>query len=90
MHDELLGIECHGLARTALPDADVVQYGDSRRIETEEVQPPSAWSTALHSVEECAMTLFQQAMLKILAMTTHDEGLVRERTRQRPVQVLGV
>ena len=80
MHDELLGIECRCLARTALPDADVVQYADSRRIETEEMQPPSVWSTALRSVEECAMTLLQQSMLKVLAMATHDEGLVRERT----------
>ena len=89
MHNELLGIEYHGLARTTLPDADVVQYGDSRRIETEEVQPPSGWSTALRSVEECAMTVLQQSMLKVLAMATHDEGLVRERPRQRPAQVLG-
>jgi hypothetical protein len=80
MHDELLGIECRGLARTAYSDPDVIQYGEGRWIATEEVQPPSFWSTALHSVEECAMPLFQQAMLKMLAMTTHDEGLTREST----------
>ena len=80
MHDELLGIECRGLARTAYSDPDVIQDAEGRWIAAEKMQPPSFWSTALYSVEECAMALFQQAMLKMLAMTTHDEGLTRERT----------
>ena len=76
---------CSGSNVTALPgphtpDPDVVQYADGRRIEAEKMQPPSFWSTALYPVEECAMPLFQQAMLKMLAMATHDEGLARERT----------
>ena len=80
MHDELLGIECHGIARTALPHADVVQYADGRLIEAEEVKSPSIWSTALDPVEECAMTLFQQSISEVLTMATHDQGLTRERT----------
>ena len=59
IHDELLGIECHGIARTAHSDPNVVQYPDGRLIAAEEVQPPSVWSTALDPVEECAMTLIQ-------------------------------
>ena len=80
MHDELLGIECHGIARTAHSHPDVVQYADGRLIEAEEVQPPSVWSTALDPVEECAMALLQQSMLKMLAMAFHDQGLTCERT----------
>ena len=57
-----------------------MQYADGRRIAAEEVQPPSGWPTALHPVEECAMTPLQQAMLEMLAMAIHDEGLTREGT----------
>ena len=89
MHDELLGIEVRSTPRTAHSDPDVVQYADSRRIAAEEVQPPSIWSTAFDPVEECAMTLLHQAVLKMLAMAIHDEGLTCERTRSQPLQVLG-
>ena len=58
-------------------------------IAAKEVQPPSVWSTAFDPVEEGAMPLLQQAVLKMLAMAIHDEGLTCERTRSQPVQVLG-
>ena len=80
MHDELLGIECHSMARTALPHTDVVQYADGRSIAAIEVQPPSIWSTAFDPVEEGAMTLFQQVVSEVLAMAIHDQALTRERT----------
>jgi hypothetical protein len=89
MHDELLGIEIQGTPRTAHSDPDAVQYDGGRWIMAEEVQPPSVWSTAFDPVEECAMTSLQQAVLKMLAMATHNEGLTCERTRSQPVQVLG-
>jgi hypothetical protein len=89
VHDELLGIEIHGTPRTAHSDPDAVQYDDGRWIMAEEVQPPSIWSTAFYPVEEGAMTLLQQAVLKMLAVTSHNEGLTCERTRSQPVQVLG-
>ena len=41
VHDELLGIERHGIARTAHSHPNVVQYADGRPIAAEEVQPPS-------------------------------------------------
>ena len=88
MHDELLGIEIHGTPRTAHSDPDIVQYADGRRIAAKEVQPPSVWSTAFDPVEECAMPLLQQALLQMLAMAIHDEGLTSERTRSQPVQML--
>ena len=81
MHDELLSIEIHGIARTAHSDPDAVQYADGRRVAAEEVQPPSVWSAAFDPVEECAMTSLQQAVLKMSAMAIHDEGLTCERTR---------
>ncbi len=80
MHDELLGVECHGIARTAHSHPNVVQYTDGRPIEAEEVQQPSVWSTAFDPVEEGAMALFQQSILVVLTMATHDQGLTRERT----------
>jgi hypothetical protein len=80
MHDELLGIECRGIARTAYSDPDVIQYADGCPIAAEEVKSPSIWSTAFGSVEECAMTLLQQAVLEMLAMAIHDQGLACERT----------
>jgi hypothetical protein len=89
MHDELLGIEVRSTPRTAHSDPDVVQYADGRRIAAKEVQPPSIWSTAFDPVEEGAMTLLHQAVLKMLAVATHNEGLTYERTRSQPVQVLG-
>ena len=75
MHDELLGIEIHGTPRTAHSDPNAVHYDDGCWIMAEEVQPPSVWSTAFDLVEECAMTSLQQAVLKMLAMEIHDEGL---------------
>ena len=80
MHDELLGIECHGIARTAYSDPDVIQDAEGRWIEAEKMQPPSVWSTALDPVEEGAMALFQQSILEVLAMAIHDQGLTCKRT----------
>jgi hypothetical protein len=88
VHDELLGIEIHGTPRTAHSDPDAVQYDDGRWIMAEEVQPPSIWSTAFDPVEECPMTLLQQAVFEVLAVASHNEGLTRERTRSQPLQVL--
>jgi hypothetical protein len=59
VHDELFGIECHGIARATRSHPEVVQHADGRPIEAEEVQPPSVWSTALDPVEECVMTRLQ-------------------------------
>jgi len=89
VHDELLGIECHGVTGTAHSHPNVMQYADGRLIEAEEVQPPSVWSAALDPVEECVMTLLQQAVLQMLAMATHDQVLTCERACQQPVPVLG-
>ena len=83
VHDELLGIECHGIARATLPHTDVVQYADGLRIEAEEVQPPSIWSTALDPVEEGAMALFQQSILEVLTMAFHDEVFACKRACQQ-------
>jgi hypothetical protein len=80
VHNELLGIECHGIARTALPHTDVVQYADGRSIAAEEVQPPYVWSAALAPVEVCAMTLLQQVVSEVLAMASYDQALTCERT----------
>ena len=76
---------CSGSNVTALPGPHTptpTSYNtlSGRRIEAEKMQPPSFWSTALYSVEECAMALFQQSILEVLTMATHDEGLARERT----------
>ena len=89
MHDELLSIEIHGTPRPAHSDPDAVQYADGRRIAAKEVQPPSVRSTAFDPVEECAMTLLHQAVLKMLTVAAHNEGLTCERTRSQRVQVLG-
>ena len=35
------------------------------------MQPPSVWSTAFDPVEEVAMILLQQAVLKMLAVASH-------------------
>ena len=37
MHDEPIGIECHGISWAALSDRDTVQQLDGRRIKAEEV-----------------------------------------------------
>jgi hypothetical protein len=80
VQDELLGIECCRIARTAYSYPDVVQYAGGCRIEAEKVKSPSIWSTALDPVEEGAMTLFQQSISVVLTMATHDQGLTCERT----------
>ena len=50
-------------------------------VETEEVQSPSVWPTALDTIKEGAMTVFQQALPEVVAMTIRDETLTRQRDR---------
>ena len=62
MHDELLGIEIHGIpgphTPTPTPYNTLTAAGRGRRS-------AAAWPIAFDPVEECAMTLLQQAVLKM-------------------------
>ena len=79
-HDEFLRVEMHGLTWTNLSYPSGMQHGRCG-VEAEEVQSPSVWPTALDTIKEGAMTVFQQALPEEVAMTIRDEPLTRQRDR---------
>jgi hypothetical protein len=82
-HDEFLRIEIRGITWTNLSHPGGVQHGCGGWIETEEMQSPSIWPTALDTIKEGAMTVFQQALPEVMAMAVRDEAFARQRDRHR-------
>jgi hypothetical protein len=84
VHDELLGIECHGITWATLSNWDVVQQLDGRWIKAEEVQTPSICPTALDPVEEGSVTGLQQMTPGALPMAPADQRLSGQRICEQP------
>ena len=57
--DELRWVEGHWVTRNALSQTGVMQHGNGRWIETEEVQPPAIWPITFEAIEEGTMTIVQ-------------------------------
>ena len=79
-HDEFLRVEMDRLTWTNLSYPGGAQHGRCG-VEAKEVEPPSVWPTALDTIKEGAMTVFQQALPEEEAMTICDKPLSRQRDR---------